>query len=439
MKITQLLESTLKLAVDNPGGEWLQHKKKDYESVSRTKGGARSAFGTVTANFTRPALIPVDVAKSVRGINDEQSNVRDHSLAWLMKEMGEKNELPRIDGRQYAPFIMVDQDGEAYTNEGNHRIMAAAKLGWKYIPVTIRYFNGGEDVSGKFTPAKVKAWDSEAQAKGYKIGNEFKGKPQIAEAPLRDIEIHKGEGSSYSERDLNLIKHNIFKKRYHERLKNIPIDLYVYIIDDELLGSIAKTYPEQEIDVDTILYDMEKRFKSEFDTPVFRKVAQQIEDVVKKNKKSVHFIMGDNFANSEVKATGITPWMLVHRFFHAISTIRELNPLSTISNDIWLILSDAAAYHPSGKKISLVDRAKKIDHLQSKIFTFKSARDEAISDNELVPELFTQYLLSGEIKLADTTKSVLGEKTDELIKQLDKLKQLFDNVLKKLKGRAFYV
>jgi len=50
----------------------------------------------------------------------------------------------------------VAHDGSAWVNEGNHRIMAAAELGWETLPVEIRYFDGGERAkSGAMYPGKL--------------------------------------------------------------------------------------------------------------------------------------------------------------------------------------------------------------------------------------------------------------------------------------------
>ena len=63
---------------------------------------------------------------------------------------------PDPHGNEYAPFVMVAYNGEAWVNEGNHRIMAAYRLGWKKMPIEIKYFDGGERVeSGIMYPKKI--------------------------------------------------------------------------------------------------------------------------------------------------------------------------------------------------------------------------------------------------------------------------------------------
>jgi hypothetical protein len=86
----------------------------------------------------------------------EQQNVRQDDLKAIMKIMKDTGKLPLDRGQEYAPFVNVAWNGEAWVNEGNHRIMAAAALGWKDLPVQISYFDGGERVeSGAMYPGKI--------------------------------------------------------------------------------------------------------------------------------------------------------------------------------------------------------------------------------------------------------------------------------------------
>jgi hypothetical protein len=90
--------------------------------------------------------------------------------------MGTNNHLPVENGRQYNPFITVDMNGNAWVSEGNHRIKAARKLNWHYLPVEIRYYAGGEKAFGVLAPSQAKQYDSRALAEGFLPDNEFRGK-----------------------------------------------------------------------------------------------------------------------------------------------------------------------------------------------------------------------------------------------------------------------
>lgn len=172
------IANTLVLQTDNPGGSWLEHNKKYSQKQGRKPSGAPKSFGSITGYFDRKVLIPVALLATAKGINGEQMNVRQDSLDWLHKEMGYKKRLPLFNElRQHAPFIQVDQEGVPWVNEGNHRIMVAAQLGWKFMPTEVRYFNGGELIPGNFAPAKLIQYDQQAQAQLFKADNDFSAEP----------------------------------------------------------------------------------------------------------------------------------------------------------------------------------------------------------------------------------------------------------------------
>ena len=147
-----------KLRVDNPGGNWLQDKI-DYAKKKGPNSYGIPHMGLVTGSFNGPVRIPISILKNIPGARGEQQNVRQDDLGWLMDYMKTNNRLPPMsdnDDNEYAPFVVVGYDGVPWVSEGNHRIMAAAKLGWKSLPIELRYFDGGEDVEGILHPDKLK-------------------------------------------------------------------------------------------------------------------------------------------------------------------------------------------------------------------------------------------------------------------------------------------
>jgi hypothetical protein len=92
-------------------------------------------------------------------MRNEQMNVRRDDLKWLMDYMDTHKKLPTMGSRsdeEYLPYIMVAYNGEAWVNEGNHRIMAAYRLNWQDMPIEIRYFDGGERIkNGPMAPEKI--------------------------------------------------------------------------------------------------------------------------------------------------------------------------------------------------------------------------------------------------------------------------------------------
>jgi len=143
------------LHVDVPNEEWLQQQIDYAISKGRNRNGV-PYMGKSTA-YTYNAEAPVALLKSLPGMNKEQENIRRDDLRAIMKIMKETGKLPLDNsGKEYKPFINVAYNGEAWVNEGNHRIMAAAALGWDTLPIEIRYFDGGERVEhGAMYPAKI--------------------------------------------------------------------------------------------------------------------------------------------------------------------------------------------------------------------------------------------------------------------------------------------
>ena len=154
MKFHELFET--RLLKDNPGGEWLETKRERAASFDRRPSGAPH-LGSVTGYFNGYVKMPVAFLKNIPGYNQEEKNVRIDSLKWLKNHMQETGKLPTDSyGHEMAPFIAVDFEGNPWVMEGNHRIMAASLLGWKYMPVEIRYFDGGEEI--KDGPLYPKNW-----------------------------------------------------------------------------------------------------------------------------------------------------------------------------------------------------------------------------------------------------------------------------------------
>ena len=144
------------LNVDVPNEEWLQNAI-DYAIQKSPDRNGLPYMGKTTAT-ARPVEVSVSILKRIPGMRREQSNVRHRDLAAIRKIMHTTGKLPLHTQTQeeYKPFINVAYDGSAWVNEGNHRIMADAELGWPSLPVEISYFDGGERVeSGAMYPGKI--------------------------------------------------------------------------------------------------------------------------------------------------------------------------------------------------------------------------------------------------------------------------------------------
>jgi 8-oxo-dGTP pyrophosphatase MutT (NUDIX family) len=166
-----------KLRRDNPGGEWLARKKQISIDDGRDQWGGYSRLGVVTGYYSGTVMVPVPLLAKVPGCRGEQSNPRLNALEGIKQVFQETGRLPQgHGGEDYAPFIMVDQDGKPWVNEGNHRIMAAKELGIEYLPVEVRYFNGGEEVEGEFSPSHIQQMHQDATQRGFSPEHYFNKK-----------------------------------------------------------------------------------------------------------------------------------------------------------------------------------------------------------------------------------------------------------------------
>ena len=148
-----------KLSVDVPNEDWLQEKIDYAKSKGRNSYGVPYMGSTTAGVVGTPPRVRVMRLASLPGMRNEQMNVRKSDLKWLMDYMEKTGKLPPMGNspdREYLPYIMVAYNGEAWVNEGNHRIMAAYRLNWQDMPIEIRYFDGGERIKdGPMYPGKI--------------------------------------------------------------------------------------------------------------------------------------------------------------------------------------------------------------------------------------------------------------------------------------------
>ena len=147
--VTTEMLVTCSLQTDVPSERWLQEQIDYAKSQPRTEYGV-PFMGKITAWFKGHPLVLVSELVKVKGERGEQDKVRQEALDWLVNEMRE-NGLANIGD----PYIEVGHDGVPWISEGNHRIIAAGRLGWVEMPVEIRYFDGGERKAGGWAPEVI--------------------------------------------------------------------------------------------------------------------------------------------------------------------------------------------------------------------------------------------------------------------------------------------
>ena len=157
MRVREFIKES-QLRIDVPNENWLQDKIAYARKKGRDRFGA-PYFGATTAYIPNGenVNVPVNLLKKLPGMRQEQQNVRQKDLNAIMQIMKDTGKLPLNNrGQEYVPFIVVAYNGEAWVNEGNHRIMAAARLGWNSLPIELKYYDGGERIkSGLLYPGKL--------------------------------------------------------------------------------------------------------------------------------------------------------------------------------------------------------------------------------------------------------------------------------------------
>ena len=150
------------LRVDVPNEEWLQGKIAYAKKKGRDRFGVPN-FNATTAYYRPDVRVPIEILRRLPGMRGEQQNIRQQDLQAIKKILKDTGRLPLNNyGQEYVPFVMVAYNGEAWVNEGNHRIMAAAELydagdeRFASLPIELKYFDGGERVkSGPLHPSKI--------------------------------------------------------------------------------------------------------------------------------------------------------------------------------------------------------------------------------------------------------------------------------------------
>ena len=186
------------LVTDVPNEDWLEGKREYAKSRGRDSFGV-PYLGSTTAYVRQPSYVelPVDLLARIPGARGEQSNVRYDDLKAIMKIMQDTGKLPLdSNGKEYMPFITVAWNGEPWVSEGNHRIMAAKRLGWKTLPVELKYFDGGERIrSGILYPGKIGLGD-------------VKNSHETDENPL--VVVYDKDGELHTHANLS-VANNIFR------------------------------------------------------------------------------------------------------------------------------------------------------------------------------------------------------------------------------------
>lgn len=139
---------------DIPSKDWVSQKRRFAEEDGRNEFGVPKFFGPVTGRFSRPLMLPLEMLSSVDGERGEKLSPRPESLDWISSHMERTGAFPHG-----APFVVVDPFGVPWINEGNHRLMVSLSKGISHVPVEVRYFSGGQELAGDFSPESLMSLD----------------------------------------------------------------------------------------------------------------------------------------------------------------------------------------------------------------------------------------------------------------------------------------
>ena len=137
----------LSLRRDNPGGDWLRSE--------RARAAETGNLGNITAYLYDDAgnrhvmLNPKDLVDIPGTMGEQASRGRGRKAADVREWMS------RGEAMEHPIFITVDYRGRPKISEGNNRMAVAAELGLEEVPVEIRWYSGGEEIEGAWSPANV--------------------------------------------------------------------------------------------------------------------------------------------------------------------------------------------------------------------------------------------------------------------------------------------
>lgn len=374
MRISELLLRESTLITDVPNLDWLQGKIDYAKSRGRDSYGVPYMTSSTTAVVKPNIRLPVSLLKRLPGMRGEQNNVRQKDLEAIMKIMKDTGKLPLTrSGEEYAPFVVVAYNGEAWVSEGNHRIMAAAKLGWDTLPVELKYFDGGERVkSGPLYPPKI-------GLNGPTVDEMALSKYQ----PMGDF-TKQGPFTGVDKRLIPNPKNELKTQKFFERT---PFDFRLFFSNIPGTGKYSEIGPVPPEDIKKIF-------------------GVNAEQIINGSEDAITVVYVGNKGNSKVM---LTPWLMAHRFGHAIQ--------AGARNENWHTWTEAENYFfktinsvleeyygklyrgaKTNKTEIKWDMAPEYNALFNAIGTQRSSRIGQIKrPYEFMYEMFAQYLGTGHI------------------------------------------
>jgi hypothetical protein len=263
---------------------------------------------------------------------------------------------------------------------------------------------------------------------------------EINEAPLAGMDApNLDKEGSFSRYDRNYISKTILKNAYVEKLKNVPVDLYVYILNQKGLEDEAKkrtndVFPlmgQVHWDIGPAVRSTNTHSSKLIKLRQLYPLRAQIDTNLKKNPSSIHLIIGDNVSDGAVP---LSPWMILHRLMHTTEVVRYSDPIMKTTS----ILKHYRPENPAVLSWWDVPMMKSVINGDPEFFN---------NEDEMFLEMAVEYMYTGNIRInVDKIQQKCGgdvgkfKRTMRYInKHLDWFKTNVDNVVRNMLGTTRYI
>lgn len=198
---------------DIPNENWLSAKRKYVMAEPRSRFGVPKMV-SATGYFKGNILVPTRWLKDVKGERGEQSNMRQNDVDDIKKIIETTGKFPLTkDGYEYVPYVEIGYDGKPWLSEGNHRVQAAIAAGLEYVPIELKYFDGGQKYAGKWAPEnilEITNSNSDAQARFATSNKPLFRAPEVRNAAGKLL-APNGEESKLTEGQWHQVRSPEFK------------------------------------------------------------------------------------------------------------------------------------------------------------------------------------------------------------------------------------
>lgn len=210
---------------------------------------------------------------------------------------------------------------------------------------------------------------------------------ELTEAPIGDLSVHNmDEPGSFPEVDRKLMQSPRHIERIHQRFANVPYTFNLYFVNRPNVEYTRDLAPEDDFTRSQQSAAFTDQWNADVDTISGVRTPEFISDVlgvpIRHDSSAITVVYVSN-ANED-NTIPLTPWIIAHRFGHAMTDNPEATP-------------------PEIRQAirALPDRGDEIVGsfpLQG-LMTMRSARSATLAYADVHEELIAQYLMQGDILL----------------------------------------